>query len=260
MSPDRNQAAAEGEREAFEAVVAKEAGPSATKRWLNTDAYENSRINDNRLGWVWCLEWLARTASKPQPKGLTDEQVRAVEPLLEPARAKLNARNYPVNAEDFREYAAVILALVPKRAALQAPAPAHGRWISADDIDRLVRELDVALNGEAKAARQASLCDLVAQVKAAPSTRLADAARELSEFFWSENLGHVPAALVANLREALRGVPSSAVEAPKEPERKRTGTGRWPFPYEDDHARIWGKAEQESDGAASKPPVQGSGS
>jgi len=34
-----------------------------------------------------------------------------------------------------------------------------------EDKRRLVRELDVVLNGEAGAAKQASLCDLVAQVK-----------------------------------------------------------------------------------------------
>lgn len=33
------------------------------------------------------------------------------------------------------------------------------------DTQRLVRELDVALNGEDGAAKQASLCDIVAQVK-----------------------------------------------------------------------------------------------
>jgi hypothetical protein len=33
------------------------------------------------------------------------------------------------------------------------------------DHKRLVRELDVALNGEAGAAKQASLCDIVAQIK-----------------------------------------------------------------------------------------------
>lgn len=37
---------------------------------------------------------------------------------------------------------------------------------ASDDRKRLVRELDVALNGEACAAPQASLCDIVAQVKA----------------------------------------------------------------------------------------------
>ena len=35
----------------------------------------------------------------------------------------------------------------------------------ARDIDRLVRELDVALNGVEGAAKQASLCDIIAQVK-----------------------------------------------------------------------------------------------
>lgn len=45
------------------------------------------------------------------------------------------------------------------------PAPAAGNWIAADDVNRLVRELDVCLNGEAGAAAQASLCDVVAQVR-----------------------------------------------------------------------------------------------
>lgn len=39
-----------------------------------------------------------------------------------------------------------------------------------EDHKRLVRELDVLINGEDGAARQASLCDLVAQVRAMLST------------------------------------------------------------------------------------------
>lgn len=45
-------------------------------------------------------------------------------------------------------------------------AHAAGNWIDAADVDRLVRELDVALNGEEGAAPQASLCDVVGQAKA----------------------------------------------------------------------------------------------
>ena len=44
-------------------------------------------------------------------------------------------------------------------------APAAGNWIDANDVKRLVRQLDVALNGKAGAAIQASLCDIVAQVE-----------------------------------------------------------------------------------------------
>jgi len=63
---------------------------------------------------------------------------------------------------DCRRVYAAMLAAAP-----QAPQPAQadGDWVRADDVQRLTRELDVALNGEAGAARQASLCDLVAQVK-----------------------------------------------------------------------------------------------
>lgn len=45
-----------------------------------------------------------------------------------------------------------------------AQPPSEGRWYAADDIDRLVRELDVLLNGESGAAKQAKLCDIVGQV------------------------------------------------------------------------------------------------
>jgi hypothetical protein len=41
----------------------------------------------------------------------------------------------------------------------------EGDWVRADDVNRLVRELDVALNGEAGAAEQAALCDIVSHVK-----------------------------------------------------------------------------------------------
>lgn len=42
--------------------------------------------------------------------------------------------------------------------------PVSGDWYSAESIDALVREIDVALNGES-AAPQAKLCDLVKQIK-----------------------------------------------------------------------------------------------
>lgn len=60
----------------------------------------------------------------------------------------------------------------PYRAAPpEPPAPKEGAWISANDVNRLVRELDVALNGEAGAAKQAALCDIVAQVRLAMRRR-----------------------------------------------------------------------------------------
>jgi hypothetical protein len=62
------------------------------------------------------------------------------------------------------------LRALPVSAALSGPAPdecacpEHGNWIAAGDVNRLVRELDVLLNGEDGAAKQASLCDIVSQV------------------------------------------------------------------------------------------------
>ncbi|WP_071556473.1 hypothetical protein [Pseudomonas aeruginosa] len=58
------------------------------------------------------------------------------------------------------------------RAALAQPSPLQAEQPTADDYEevladhrRLVRELDVLLNGEEGVAKQASLCDLVAQVR-----------------------------------------------------------------------------------------------
>lgn len=41
--------------------------------------------------------------------------------------------------------------------------PGSGRWYAAEDIDRMVRDIDVAMNGEG-AARQAKLCDIYGQI------------------------------------------------------------------------------------------------
>lgn len=48
---------------------------------------------------------------------------------------------------------------------VHAEPPTVGNWYAAEDIDRLVRELDVLLNGEHRAAPQAKLCDIVAQFR-----------------------------------------------------------------------------------------------
>jgi hypothetical protein len=42
------------------------------------------------------------------------------------------------------------------------PAPESGSWYAASDIDNMVRDLDVAMNGDG-AAPQAKLCDLMPQ-------------------------------------------------------------------------------------------------
>lgn len=54
--------------------------------------------------------------------------------------------------------------------AAQPPAsePESGHWYCGEDIDALVRELDIWINGETGAAKQAKLCDIVAQVRRTP--------------------------------------------------------------------------------------------
>jgi hypothetical protein len=62
-----------------------------------------------------------------------------------------------------------IIDLIAKEYAAHAPkqysageciCPQHGRWLAAEDIYRMVRELDVAMHGINGAAKQAMLCDI----------------------------------------------------------------------------------------------------
>lgn len=49
-------------------------------------------------------------------------------------------------------------------AAKECTCPQHGSWIAAEDVHSMAREIDVALNGEAGAAKAPMLCDVVHQV------------------------------------------------------------------------------------------------
>jgi hypothetical protein len=46
----------------------------------------------------------------------------------------------------------------------ECTCPEHGTWLHADDINRMVRELDVAMNGEGGATTP-KLCDIFRQLK-----------------------------------------------------------------------------------------------
>lgn len=64
--------------------------------------------------------------------------------------------------------------LHPPEPAKQPLAFKEGSWYAAEDVDRLVRELDVLLNGEDGAAPQSTLADIIAQLrKAAPLEKAA---------------------------------------------------------------------------------------
>ncbi|MCT5773606.1 hypothetical protein LZM85_07800 [Pseudomonas aeruginosa] len=96
----------------------------------------------------------------PMPEGIAVGAVVVPSPWPE-------AEHWKYLAEQEREHVDVA------RAALAQPSQAQAEQATADDYEevladhrRLVRELDVLLNGEEGAAKQASLCDLVGQVSA----------------------------------------------------------------------------------------------
>ena len=49
--------------------------------------------------------------------------------------------------------------------------PLTGNWVSADDVNQLTREIDVALNGDEGAADAPKLCDIAAQCVRAAHVR-----------------------------------------------------------------------------------------
>lgn len=68
-------AVAGDEREAFEARMALEAGPSATELWIAGNpgsGYANERVNDYRFGWLAALEWVAARPAQTPADGLVE--------------------------------------------------------------------------------------------------------------------------------------------------------------------------------------------
>ena len=111
--------------------------------------------------------------------------------------------------------------VVCRACAKPAPVVDAGNWIAADDVRRLTREIDVALNGEAGAAPQASLCDIAAQVKRAACLRgtpllaapVADDARIAHALEWVRtaargNVGEGDALRVALIESARKHLPA----------------------------------------------------
>ena len=86
------------------------------------------------------------------------------------AVAKLAETPSSMSLAEWQNVSRVFLAAADEierlRDALNCEIVSRGEYeIVLADHRRLVRELDVALNGEAGAAQQASLCDIVGQVK-----------------------------------------------------------------------------------------------
>lgn len=110
------------------------------------------------------------------------------------------------------------------RAALAArgqAGPPVGAWVNADDVARLARELDVAMNGEAGAAERPSLCDVVSQaVREFAARGQAGDAVTVDAFAWDAfvrdydryNAGD-PKMPFAELRQSLAAVIDSAASA-----------------------------------------------
>lgn len=85
---------------------------------------------------------------------LTDEQIDAVfNQMPDGASGFLKSWGY-------QQFARLLLSTAQARPAQVQSDPMTGHWICAEDVHRLVRGIDVALNGEHGAAKQAMLCDI----------------------------------------------------------------------------------------------------
>lgn len=91
---------------------------------------------------------------QPEPTTLTDLEIDAVfNQMPDGASGFLKSWGY-------RQFARLLLSTAKARPAQVQSDPTIGHWICAEDVHRLVRGIDVALNGEHGAAKQAMLCDI----------------------------------------------------------------------------------------------------
>ena len=125
-------------------IVPRELTPAMREAFHESyEAYEDGS------GTVPDSQWRAMLLAAPQPSKLRQERCDTCHGLGEVATGTVTHHGYNQPPEPDLE-------VCPECSGEQ-------RWYVAGDIDRLVRELDVLMNGDG-AAPQAKLCDLVAQV------------------------------------------------------------------------------------------------
>lgn len=72
------------------------------------------------------------------------------------------------------------------------PAPESGSWYAASDIDKMVRDLDVAMNGDG-AAPQAKLCDLMPQLIQRLTSPVQQSRSDVEPVAWYESMAELAA-------------------------------------------------------------------
>jgi hypothetical protein len=90
----------EQESAAFETWISRDVGAFALKRWLDTTAYENTRVQDYRTGWFEAVKWLRAILAAASP---------TLPPLTDSMRAVLRNEKGTYQSED-ELYAALVAA------------------------------------------------------------------------------------------------------------------------------------------------------
>ncbi|MDF2792282.1 MAG: hypothetical protein K0S85_35 [Pseudomonas orientalis] len=155
---------AQGERQAFEQAFVVQEGvyfsdDHGEYRSMNGRSIEQRDASDLNLR---LSGWNARASLSNQPQcSLIPQSLRSAMSAIEDEVACMGGNAQSV----FTKMRTAVQAHFHRT---EPEAPEGASWYAASDIDQLVRELDVLLNGEG-AAPQAKLCDLVAQVRRNPS-------------------------------------------------------------------------------------------
>lgn len=149
-------------------ALAAQSEPVAWFRWTDMDGYE--RITSGRPSVEHVHPDSAVVPFTPQPappqpavpeefeKALfrfVDQHARAIAPA---------ASGEWTTDEEYAAAKAEVLRLYASAAPQPAGEPSTGSWIAADDVLRLTKKLDVALNGQQQGmATRPELCDVVGQ-------------------------------------------------------------------------------------------------
>ncbi len=163
------QAAAQDEREAFEARMILEAGPGAADLWIKGNpgaGYSNERVNDHRFGWVACLEWMATRPAQTEQQPLMWVS-RVLKGSLVGKLIQVDPNSPPNSAlygEPFAVYAAPIAQTAPqpeqsglnddsKEAAMQRAFELGGLedgsyHLESDELELVIRAALSAQGGE----------------------------------------------------------------------------------------------------------------
>lgn len=149
----------QGEREAFEDWIKREAGDHAAKRWPTEtgQGYANDRVQDYRTGWVECLQWQARLNPAPaeqQPAAVVPDFAQRIKWAVRLCKRTIENGMGGYTTD---EILSAVINHLEGREPLDAPAPVQQVEEAAHNINLLAKALGECIQAAGITAPGASL-------------------------------------------------------------------------------------------------------